>query len=237
MDGKSPLLMPVALATSAAFLLWLGQATDIDLDVARLSYDAASGQFPLRDVWFTRQLFHGYMKLFVVTIAFTFFAGALIDCWRPGKYWTRQDGWRIRTVALCAILVPAMISLLKQTSRLHCPWDIAIFGGVEPYVRLLDRIPAGTSPGKCFPAGHASGGLWLASLMMFWLPEKPRLAWIVGGGLLCVGIAMGIVQQVRGAHFMTHTLWSTWIAISIIYAAYCTLRRLEKRHLLNTGQI
>lgn len=237
MHGKPHLLMPVALAFSAAVLVWLGQATDIDVDIAMLSYDLASGQFPLRDAWFANQFFHGYMKLCVVAIAVAFIACALLDYWRPGQYWSRQTGWRIRTVALCAILIPATISMLKQMSRLHCPWDMALFGGAEPYVRLLDRIPVGVAPGKCFPAGHASGGLWLTSIMMFWLPGKPRLAWGVGGSLLCVGIAMGVVQQVRGAHFMTHTLWSTWIAISIMCAAYCTLRKLEKRHLLNTGQI
>ncbi|SHG76125.1 phosphatase PAP2 family protein [Massilia sp. CF038] len=237
MHAKSGLFMPCALACSAAVLLWLGQATDIDLDIATLSYDAASGRFPLRDAWFTSQFFHGYMKLFVVTIGVAFLTCALVDYWRPGKYWTRQTGWRIRTVALCAILVPTTISMLKQMSRTHCPWDIALFGGVEPYVRLLDRIPAGASPGQCFPAGHASGGLWLASIMLFWLPGKPHIAWGVGGSLLCVGIAMGIVQQVRGAHFMTHTLWSAWIAISLMYAAYGTLRLVENRHLLNTGQI
>ena len=235
--AKSRLFMPVALALSAVFLVWLGQATDVDLDIARLSYDASRAHFPLRDTWFTRQFFHAYMKLFVVTIAVAFLACAWIDFWRPGKYWTRAIGWRIRTVVLCSIFVPATISLLKQMSRLHCPWDIAMFGGVEPYFRLLDLIPPGTSPGKCFPAGHASGGLWLASLMMFWLPGKPRVAWPVGVGLLSVGVAMGIVQQMRGAHFTTHTLWSTWIAIAIIYAAYSMLRLAEKRLSTSKGGI
>lgn len=229
--------MPVSLALSAAFLVWLGQATEFDLDIARLSYDAARAQFPLRDAWFAKQLLHGHLKLAVVMIGIGFFACALIDLRSPEKYWTREKGWRIRTVALCAILVPATISLLKQNSRIHCPWDLAVFGGIEPYVRLLDPVPSNASSGRCFPAGHASGGLWLASLMLFWLPGKPRIAWLVGFGMLCVGIGMGIVQQVRGAHFPTHTLWSAWIAISIIYMAYCTLRFFEKRHAISTGAI
>lgn len=229
--------MPVSLALSAVFLFWLGQATDVDLDMASLSYDSASSQFPLRDAWFARQFFHAYMKLFAVAVAVTIVACVLIDYWRPEKYWTRKNGWRLRTVALCAILVPATISLLKQMSRLHCPWDIEMFGGVEPYFRLLDFIPASNLPGKCFPAGHASAGLWMVSLMLFWLPGKPHVAWPVGVGLLCVGVAMGLVQQMRGAHFLTHTLWSTWIAIAIIYAAYRMLRLIEKRHEVNTAGI
>lgn len=235
--AKSQLRIPAVLVLSAAILIWLGQATEVDLDIARLSYDAASARFPLRDAWFAKQFFHVYMKIFVVTAAVVCFACAFIDFWRPEKYWTRETGWRMRAVALCAILVPGTISLLKQTSRLHCPWDIAMFGGVEPYFRLLDLVPPGASPGRCFPAGHASGGLWLASLMMFWLPRKPRVAWPVGSTLFCVGFAMGIAQQMRGAHFMTHTLWSAWIAASITYVVYSMLQLVEERHSISTGGI
>mgnify|MGYP000082406545 CR=1 FL=1 len=234
MNVDRDLRVPVILALSAAFLVWLGQATDIDLNIASLSYDASRGQFPLRDAWLTRQLFHAYVKFAVVTIGAVFLACALIDVFRPATYWARETGLRIRTVASCAVLVPATISLLKQMSRLHCPWDIGLFGGVEPYFRLLDLIPRGVSPGRCFPAGHASGGLWLASIMVFWLPGKPRTAWATGAGMLSVGVLMGVVQQLRGAHFTTHTLWSTWIAVSIIYVAYRVLIAVEHRYLAST---
>ncbi len=235
--AKTELLMLVALALSATFLVWLGQATDVDLHIARLSYDVARKQFPFRDAWVTKQFFHVYIKLVAITLAVVFFVCTLIDYWRPGKYWSRGKGLRIRAVALCAILVPSIISVLKQSSRLHCPWDLAMFGGVESYFRLLDVIPAGSSPGHCFPAGHASGGFWLASIMIFWLPKQARLAWSVGFGLFCVGLLMGIVQQIRGAHFTTHTLWSAWIAIFIIYAVYFMLRLVERRHSISTAGI
>lgn len=223
------LIMIVVLALSAIGLVWLGQATDLDLDIAKLSYDVARKQFPIRDSWLASQFFHVYIKAFVVMIAVGFFACALLDLWRPETYWTREVGWRLRTVAVCAVLIPLTVNLLKQNSRLHCPWDLAMFGGVERYFRLVDRIPAGTTHIHCFPAGHASGGLWLASIMVIWFPGRPRTAWMIGFGLFGVGLMMGIVQQMRGAHFTTHTLWSAWIAIVIIYAAYSILTEAEMR--------
>lgn len=228
MGAKAYLRMPAALGISAACLVWLGEATDVDLDLARLSYDASRHEFPLRDAWFARQLGHAYSRLVVIAIAIGFFSCALIDVLRPGAYWHRATGRRIRLVASCAILVPATVGTLKQLSRLHCPWDLALFGGAEPYFRLFDMIPKDILAGKCFPAGHASGGLWLASIMVLWLPKEPRTAWLVGTGMLSIGLVMGVIQQIRGAHFVTHTLWSAWISIAIIYLLYCVLGFVEK---------
>lgn len=233
MNVKHYLSSSAIMALSGAGLLWLGQSTDIDVDIAELSFDAVRGQFPLRDAWFAKQFFHTYVKVVVMTLGMVFFVCAVYDLLRPATAWTRETGWRIRTVAACALLIPVTIGLLKQNSRLHCPWDISIFGGSEPYFRLLDLIPPAITAGKCFPAGHASGGLWLASIMVFWLPKSPRLGWAVGIGMLGIGVAMGVVQQLRGAHFTTHTLWSTWIAVLIIWLAYGVLRAAERRYSFN----
>ncbi|WP_374709539.1 hypothetical protein [Massilia scottii] len=38
--------------------------------------------------------------------------------------------------------------------------------------------------------------------------------------MLGLGFALGWVQQLRGAHFLTHTLWSMWwtcLIVSILY--------------------
>ncbi len=228
MQSRRSLRVPAIIALSGAGLLWLGQYTNIDVAIAQLSFDPTRGQFPLRDAWFANQLFHTYAKILVVTTGIIFIVAATYDLLRPSTVWARETGWRIRAVAMCAILIPGTISLLKQNSLMHCPWDLAMFGGAEPYFRLFDLIPPAISAGKCFPAGHASGGLWMASIMLFWLPGRPNRAWVVGVGMLGVGISMGIVQQLRGAHFTTHTLWSIWIAIFIIYAAYCVLRLAEQ---------
>ncbi|WP_373887845.1 phosphatase PAP2 family protein [Massilia sp. BSC265] len=79
-------------------------------------------------------------------------------------------------------------------------------------------------PGHCLPAGHASSALWLVSLVVVWLPGPGRRA----GRACCValvpGLALGWMQQMRGAHFLTHTLWSAWIACAIVLALVMLLQ-------------
>lgn len=39
---------------------------------------------------------------------------------------------------------------------MHCPWGVDLYGGSNPYLRLLDAVPDGWQAGHCLPAGHAS---------------------------------------------------------------------------------
>ena len=71
--------------------------------------------------------------------------------------------------------------------------------------------------------------LWLVALAVFWLPHRPRMAAAVGGVMLAFGMAVGWMQQLRGAHFLTHTLWSMWIAVFTVDVLYRTLKPAERR--------
>ena len=115
--------------------------------------------------------------------------------------------------------------MLKQASSSHCPWDLARYGGSAPYVRLLDALPAGVGPGHCLPAGHDSSVLWLLAFAVFFLPSRPRMASLVFVLMLALSCAAGWLQQLRGAHFLSHTLWSVWIACALLFAlVQCTAR-------------
>ncbi|HZW13228.1 MAG TPA: phosphatase PAP2 family protein, partial [Noviherbaspirillum sp.] len=104
----------------------------------------------------------------------------------------------------------------KAGSIHHCPWSLSRYGGFAPYLRIFDNLPIGASAGHCFPAGHASSALWLPSIATFWLPEQPRKARVAFAATLLPGFALGLAQQARGAHFLTHTLWSVWIAVLVV---------------------
>jgi membrane-associated PAP2 superfamily phosphatase len=32
---------------------------------------------------------------------------------------------------------------------------------------------------------------------------------------MCIGFILGISQQMRGAHFMSHTLWTAWLCWTV----------------------
>lgn len=202
--------------TSAVVIVWIGGYTDIDFTLARVMYDQSSHGFPWRHTWFAEAFSHGFVRALSWVLALCV---ALPVAWDALNARSTLPQWwreRLRVVALSALLVPLTVSSLKYLSASHCPWDLIDFGGTEHYVRLLQAMMPGAPAGHCMPAGHASSALWMMSVMVFWLPHRPRTAAMVGMGMLAVGFAVGWVQQMRGAHFLTHTLWSVWIASAIV---------------------
>ncbi|MEO7344866.1 MAG: phosphatase PAP2 family protein, partial [Methylotenera sp.] len=117
------------------------------------------------------------------------------------------------------------ISILKHFSNHACPWDLSIYGGNQPLFALFEALPFGAAPGHCFPGGHAAGGF---SLMAFYFGFRDTEAKIANIGFaniglvigLILGFAMGWAQVMRGAHFMSHNLWTAWIIWMLLLAQY-----------------
>lgn len=208
------------LLASALLILWIGQYTDIDLALADAAFDRASGTFPWRHTWFAERFNHSWLKTTLIVAAIGVIMTAACDLIRPLKSWRPATRVGMRVLALSAVCIPLVISTLKQLSNSHCPWDLQRYGGDWPFVRLLQLVPDGISAGHCMPAGHASSALWLVALSVFWLPEHPRKAILMAFFCVMFGFAVGWVQQLRGAHFLTHTLWSMWIAVFIVDLLY-----------------
>jgi len=197
-------------------IIALSELTNVDLQIADYYFDAQQQTFFWKNSWFAKEFMHGYIKNFIIIIAAICIIFVVLDWIRTFSNVSGYTRVRLRFVALAAILIPSVISGLKQISVFNCPWDEQRYGGTAPYLRLLDAIPANMPPGHCFPAGHASTGLWLAAFCVFWLPHRPRTALMVAMAGLGVGFLLGWVQQMRGAHFLTHTLTSVWIASAIL---------------------
>ena len=215
----------LALMVAAALLIvWIGAHTDIDVTLADAAFDRAAMDFPLRHAWLTEVFAHVALKRGLIALGLGFIIAAVWDLVSK-RAWSAVRRMQVRLVALSAVLVPSVISLFKHVSVSHCPWDLERYGGVQPYVRLLEAMPHGVPAGHCMPAGHASTALWLVSLAVFLLPSRPRMAVLAAFVLLGLGFGVGWMQQLRGAHFLTHTLWSMWIACAIIGALYALLSR------------
>lgn len=213
----------LALACAVPLLLYLGWYSDTDLWLADMVFDRTQMLFPWRDAWLADTFNHRILKGLLAASAVLVIAMAAADA-RYRYRWLDGMRLRLRVVALSALAVPLVISLLKQVSDSHCPWDLARYGGAQPYVRLFESLPAGAVPGHCLPAGHASSALWLLSISAFWLPRRPGRATLAGSAALAAGLAVGWLQQLRGAHFLTHTLWSAWIAVAVVTAITAALQ-------------
>lgn len=225
--------LALALAGSALAIAWINAFTDLDLILARAMFDPASGTFPWRHAWFAETVSHVWAKAALLALAGGVVLTVVFDLLWPRAAWPDRFRLRLRVVALSAVLAPAWIGALKYRSASHCPWDLDLFGGSETYVRLFQPALPYASFGHCMPAGHASSALWLVSIAVFWLPHQPRTALRVGAAMLGLGFALGWVQQLRGAHFLTHTLWSMWwtcLIVSLLYVLLSESRCALKQH-------
>lgn len=209
-------------------LVLVALLTDWDLRLADRAFDFTTNTFPLRHTWITEVFNHVILKSIFTLIAVVFVLLAIWDLISPRRWsWIRR--FQLRAVALSAIFIPATISLIKHQSESHCPWDLQRYGGTEPYVGLFESLPSGISAGQCMPAGHASSALWLISLSVFFLPYRVKPAVCTLVIFLALGFGVGWMQQLRGAHFLTHTLWSMWISLLTLTIILTALDRWPER--------
>ena len=191
------------LGSLAVLLAW--DAIGLDLPLARLAASGAQG-FALRDSWFAATLMHDGLRQAALA------AGAWLAvgiCWPTGPLRRLSRGARIQWLA-SLLLGLALINVLKQASRTSCPWDLTEFGGAGIYVSHWAWGWADGGPGRCFPAGHASAAFAFIGGFFALRPVAPLLAARCLALVLGAGLVLGLAQQVRGAHFMSHTLWTAW---------------------------
>ncbi|MGV3742730.1 MAG: phosphatase PAP2 family protein [Burkholderiaceae bacterium] len=216
MNQRQFIVCLIGLFAWALVLIALGRHTGIDLRLSNWMYDENLAEFPWRDTWFASVFMHKWMKYLFILVGMCAAAVLLASRYIPAMARSSDQKRRLAVVVLSFLSVPLIISLMKSQSIHHCPWDLERYGGFAPYLRLFDSLPEGIKPGHCFPAGHASSALWLPAFAAFWLPHQPRRALFIFVMGLLPGLLLGWVQQMRGAHFLSHTLWSAWIAGLII---------------------
>lgn len=161
----------------------------------------------------TRLLFYRLPRLVITVVGLAalaaWIAGFLIPFLRP---WRRQ----FLFFALAVALVPGVTGLLKAVTNVHCPSQLTRYGGDQAYdgfaARLFEPVVT-TTRGRCFPAGHASGGYALLALGWSAATRRGRMiGWMTG---LAVGSVLGAYQMAKGVHFMSHTLATLLLAMAI----------------------
>jgi len=147
---------------------------------------------------------------------------ALVLCvgvsWPFGWFRQLSSSQRLQW-AVTTLLALLAVNVVKALTGISCPWDEAQFGGVARHASHWAQIfqPDGGS-GRCFPAGHASAGFAFLGGWFVFRGVDTRIAriWLVGA--IAAGLVFGIAQQLRGAHFMSHTLWTAWLCWAVALA-------------------
>ncbi|AVO41384.1 phosphatase PAP2 family protein [Simplicispira suum] len=192
--------------TLAAFgLLVAWDAGGLDREVAHW-FGGVHG-FPLRDQWFFVHVMHEGAR----RLAWLAALALVLAVWWPFGVLRGTNRAERLQLAVTTLLALAVVSALKYASTTSCPWDLAEFGGVARYAShwALGTVDGGA--GKCFPAGHASAGFAFIGGYFVLRRSQPLAARIWLGSVLVAGFVLGLSQQIRGAHFQSHTLWTGWL--------------------------
>ena len=208
--GLDRTLGPVVLLLGAS--LGVFEFTNLDVALQDHFYDFTRQRWLVDatdPLW--RAIFYHGPKYVIILIAVGVLALTLgPEKWRGRGGFARRDLW---VALLTLVTVPVLAGVGKDTTNTFCPAETRRYGGDVPYVKLCEPYPADDRParkGRCFPAGHASGGFALLGLM--WL--RRTKAWKYGGLALGLGVGwwMGGYQMLKGAHYLSHTLTTMLVA-------------------------
>jgi membrane-associated PAP2 superfamily phosphatase len=127
-------------------------------------------------------------------------------------------------VVASVTLATLAVSLLKSLTRMDCPWDLLRYGGTRPFIGMFEARH-GLAASGCFPAGHASAGYAWVALYFAALAARPAWRWAGLAIGLAGGALFGVSQQLRGAHFLSHDLWSLATCWLVALALYLLMLR------------
>lgn len=196
---------PALLAAALLILAW--EALGGDLWVAHRLGGAAG--FPWRHHWLTETVLHEGGRA-LSGVALVLWAAWAMGPQTEGRP-SRRERWRAWVLSLgLLLLVPA----IKRLSLASCPWDMHDFGGAARYVsHWLSWWPAqgDGGPGHCFPAGHATAAFAFLPGVWMWAAHDRRMAMRWALAVVSAGVLLSLGQTLRGAHFVSHHLWTAWL--------------------------
>lgn len=213
MQDRSCFLLKQTLLLALGFgVLWNFFSIGGMLDLKLISpFVDLTGQFPLKNHWALAELNHRYVKNVLILVYLSFLLGWLASF----KY----QAWQIRRWEFgyyfgMVIVSTLFIGILKSQSAHACPWNMTLPG---PNAVLWNFS---ATAGHCFPGGHASSGFALMAGYFVYRRSNRTRAYFFLCSASILGFAMGWAQMMRGAHFLSHNLWTGWIIWCINVIAY-----------------
>lgn len=189
----------------------------LDLLLADPLFDFNNHLWPYRGAWWSKTLVHSWFKGGMIVFA-------LFCLWKTWRHRKAIDARRWRVVAAAIFAVPTIVSVWKRNSAMHCPWYVDRYDGNNPYFDFFSAIPGNVvDVGHCFPAGFVSTVGWLLAFALLRYPEDRKFSRRAGLAALATCLFFGLVQQMRGAHFMSHVLWTIWLSWAIVLALHAML--------------
>lgn len=206
--------LPAAVSLLGLIALLAWDRSPGDLLIAQLAGSAHG--FALRNHWLLTQVLHeGGRRLSSGVVAILW-----LGVWWPLGGLKALDRSRRLQLAAGSLVAALSVSALKSVNANSCPWELREFGGPAQLLGHWQGFwQRDGGAGHCFPAGHASAGFAFLGGWFAWRQVAPVRAWRWLAGALLSGLVLGLAQQWRGAHFMSHTLWTAWVCWNVAWAA------------------
>lgn len=216
-SGKSPLILSVIIVlVLLIFISVMIEIAGIDQAVADQIYRWEGSQWRFKNDWITAVLIHKGGKYFSIAMLFSVITLLILSYISP---LLTEWKYRLQYLLVATILGTLIVSLGKATTNISCPWDFSRYGGTQEYLTLIEQLWV-RNGSQCFPAGHASAGFTWVALYFVGYHTKSAWRWPALFFALSLGVVFGISQQLRGAHFLSHDLWSfgfCWMVSLICY--------------------
>ena len=204
------MLVSHLLRPTLVFLLvaiWL-EFSGVDLWLGDAIYHWSGDSWRWRDAWVTATLVHEYGRTLVAGLVLVLLL-LILASWQVAVLSPFRSG--LCYVLVSALLAGLVVNIGKRLTHVDCPWDLLRYGGTADYVRNFMSHADTGGVGGCFPAGHASAGYGWFGLYYFVRQFWPRWRSAALAGVLLLGLVFGIGQQLRGAHFLSHDVWTLGI--------------------------
>ena len=220
MKSNKQFLIHLAVPFFVGSLAVLSEYSGLDVLIESYFFNSQTGSWPYKSLFITNDILHiGGRDLIVLLAAFNIIAiimSFFVKSMRPYRK-------HLLFVLIASATGLLIVNILKNTTHIYTPWSLKIFGGDKPFIRIFDAVPFASSVGHAFPGGHSSGGFAVISVYFVLLAMNNKCQYYGLVIPLMLGICFSITQEIRGAHFLSHDLfslvicWDSSLVWSIIF--------------------
>jgi membrane-associated PAP2 superfamily phosphatase len=209
--------LAIALTVAVAVGVLCAVDPQLDLDLARISFDASRKLFGINGQLWVQHAREAARLIvtFLVLPAGLAIVGKLIWPRRRMLIEGRAALFLIVTLALGPGIITNLV--LKDHWGRSRPIDVQQFGGTDRFTPWWD--PRGECPNNCsFVAGEPSGAFWTMAPAALAPLELQPLAF---GAALLFGVAVGMLRIGGGGHFFSDVVFAgvfVYLEIWLIYA-------------------